>query len=80
MARTVQEEGDLYVDVERVDEDELCLSDPLDEDMLCAEGIVDLADLDTEIGDASSFAGAIYRADTTLLTADNTSLNADYRL
>jgi hypothetical protein len=80
MARTVQEEGDLYVDVERVDLGELCFSDPLDEDTLCVGGNMDLDDLDTEIGDASSVAGPVYRADTTLITADNTSLSADYRL
>lgn len=55
------------MDAERVDLSALCVTGTIDEDELCT----DLVDLTTP---------PIYRADTTLLTADNTSITADYAL
>ena len=66
MAHIIQDDGILMVDAERVDLDELCT------------GTIDTANLCTDLID--QILAAIYRADTTLLTADNTSITADYAL
>jgi hypothetical protein len=67
MAHIIQDDGILMVDAERVDLDNLCVIGVMDTDQLCT----DLID---------QILAAIYRADTTLLTADNTSITADYAL
>lgn len=65
MGHLIQDEANLCIDTERVDLNSLCASGTIDEDNLC-----------TDIGDTVSI---FYRADTTVLTADLTSIRADYQ-
>ena len=76
MARLNYDEGLLQVDAERIDTDVLCVNNPVDEDKLGFSAAVDEMDLITDIGSGTSVPR--YRADTTILLADNGSVTADY--
>lgn len=76
MAQLIQDDGNLCVDAERVDLSQLCTETNIDTDTLCVTGLIDTDNLCTDIGD--TLAPQRYRADTTLITADNTSITADY--
>lgn len=77
MAHYVQDDGNLCLDVERVDLDTLCTGGNIDLDDLCVIGVIDEDDLCTDIGEVVN-PPVRYRADTTIITADNTSITADY--
>jgi hypothetical protein len=76
MAHIVQDNGNLCVDPERVELSNLCLRIKIDDGILCVDGLIDEGFLCTDFGDV--FGPSLYRADTTLITADNTSITADY--
>lgn len=78
MAHAVEDLADLCVDTERVDLDILCTGGNIDLDSLCVTGVIDTDDLCTDMGDTTL--PIIYRADTTLITSDNTSITVDYSL
>lgn len=77
MAHYVQDDGELCVDTERVDLNQLCTGATIDLDSLCVTGVIEEEDLCTDIGEVVN-PPVRYRADTTLLTADNSSITADY--
>lgn len=66
MASLLQDSGSIMIG-DSIDIGSLCIAERVDSKRLC-----------THIGDVT--AQQRYRADTTLLTADNTSLTADYSL
>lgn len=78
MPRLIQDEGVLRRKAERVDQNILCIKPTIDSHKLCIGPVIDLAPLCTDLGTTTQ--GIRYRADTTLLTADNTSISADYAL
>lgn len=65
MARIVQDEATLQLCISKVDEGNLCVT-----------GLIDESDLCTDFGNITAVAE--YRADTTILTADNAVISADY--
>jgi hypothetical protein len=78
MARLIQDEDILQIDAERIDTDTMSMDNPLDEDKLCMSAAADEDHLCTDFG--ASLTPSQYKADTTLITADNTSITADYTI
>lgn len=76
MAMVIEDLGTLEVDTERVDLDTLCVKAVIDLDTLCVKAVIDEDTLCTNFG--ATAGPTRYRADTTFLTADNTSITADY--
>lgn len=76
MAHLIEDVGDLFLKGERVDEDLLALSSHVHEEDLITDGIIDEENLWTDLGFSSG--ARRFRADTTLLTADETTVTADY--
>jgi hypothetical protein len=74
---SVSEDGILQLHDGRIDEGGICIIINIDEDFLCVTPVVDIKSLCTSIGEGL---GIRYRADTTRLTADNTSITCDYAL
>jgi hypothetical protein len=76
MAHIVQDDGNLCIDPERADLSNICCRAKIDESVLCVTGLIDEGFLCTDFSDV--FGPNLYRADTTFITADNTSITADY--
>jgi hypothetical protein len=66
MAHIIQDDGNLCLDAERVDLNTLCVTGTIDTGNLCTEFSDDI------------IPPVRYRADTTIITADNITLTADY--
>lgn len=77
MASLVQDNGKLRM-VEAIDEGRLCMKSEIDLGKLCQKEAIDQGTLCTRFTNTLTQQG--YRADTTVLTADNTSYTADYHV
>jgi hypothetical protein len=77
MSLLISDDGVFILEIERIDQADICVALNLDEGALCIAPVIDIAELCTSIGDGL---GIRYRADTTRLTADNTSITCDYSL